>query len=149
MRQRTKMRQTLDEYYLGMLKLVAGRSTCGRRAVGAILTDKRGHILSTGYNGVPSGAPHCIDQPCPGRFDRPGDTSRCDAVHAEVNCLLQATRLDMGHTMYVSCVPCFTCAKAICNTLIRRIVALEVYADSAGYDKLREHGFEVVINPGN
>ena len=43
--------------------LVAKRSTCIRRQVGAILVkDKR--VLATGYNGAPSGIAHCLDVGC-------------------------------------------------------------------------------------
>jgi dCMP deaminase len=53
------MRPTKIEYFLAIAKVVATRSTCLRRSVGCVLVDKRGHILSTGYNGVASGQPHC------------------------------------------------------------------------------------------
>lgn len=116
-----------DDYYLQMLRLVAARSTCVRRSVGAIIIDGEGVILATGYNGVPRGFDHCNDKPCLGAGDESGDTRRCMAVHAEVNAILQCGRLDLARTMYVSCAPCFECAKMICNTGIRRIVSLEDY----------------------
>lgn len=53
------MRPTLDEYFLKMAQLVATRSTCLRRAVGCVMTNHRGHVLATGYNGVAAGAHHC------------------------------------------------------------------------------------------
>ena len=109
------MRPNIDEYYMQILPLVSSRSTCIRRAFGAILTTSDGKILSTGYNGVISGAPHCIEFPCGGQDDDKGDYSRCMAVHAEQNCLLQCLRLDLAHTMYCSAIPCFTCAKMILN----------------------------------
>lgn len=116
-----------DQYYLQMLNLVAARSTCPRRSVGAVLVTADNQILSTGYNGVPRGFPHCVEQACPGAWDEHGDTRRCMAVHAEVNALLQCKRLDLAHTLYVSCTPCFECAKMICNTPICRVISLEEY----------------------
>jgi dCMP deaminase len=139
------MRDTRDEYYLKMLKLVAGRSTCGRRSVGAIITDCNGHVLSTGYNGVPSGVAHCIDIPCKGRNDPAGDSSRCLAVHAETNALLQCTQLEHAWTMYASCTPCFTCAKLICNTPIKRIVCQEAYADATGLWLFEQRGIHLIV----
>jgi len=139
------MRLNHDEYYLQMLDLVAARSTCARRAVGAIITDTKHHILSTGYNGVPSGFTHCIDTPCVGRYDPPGDSSRCMAVHAEQNALLQCSRLDLAAVMYTSCVPCFTCAKMIVNTHITRVVALKTYADTTGLSVLEAAGITVEV----
>lgn len=134
---RTSRRLSLDEYFLQMLELVAARSTCYRRAVGAILVDKKGSVISTGYNGVSSGLPHCVDSACLGAFDLSGDSSRCMAVHAEAACLLQARgRLDDAHTLYCSCSPCFTCAKLIANTNIQRVVYQKPYADTLGLDVL-------------
>lgn len=125
-----------------MLKLVASRSTCRRRQVGAIITDVRGHVLSMGYNGVPSRLPHCVEIPCLGTEDPPGDSSRCLAVHAEQNAILQCRSLENAHTMYVSCAPCFTCSKLISNTPITTVVVTEMYADSLGLGVLRQRGIK-------
>lgn len=122
-------RVSLDDYFLKMLDLVASRSTCARRAVAAIITDGDGHILSTGYNGVPAGLPHCVDVPCPGA-DRPSgvDLDLCEAIHAEQNALLQCHRLDLARVLYCSVVPCYPCAKLIANTSIAKVVVKESYA---------------------
>ena len=134
-----------DEYYTAMLRLVAARSTCVRRAVGAIIVDAKGRVLSTGYNGVPSGFPHCIEFPCAGANDAKGDTSRCMAVHAEMNAILQCSRLEHAATIYVSCTPCFTCAKLIANTCVKRVVVLEEYADVLGRDVLERAGIRISV----
>ena len=118
-----------DQYFIGLLALLAARSTCVRRRVGAIIVDVDHHILGTGYNGVPRHFPHCIDEPCAGVNDPPGNTSRCMAVHAEVNAVLQCFRLDLAHTLYVTCSPCFSCTKMLCNTKIQRIVCQERYSE--------------------
>jgi dCMP deaminase len=133
------------DYYLAMLKLVASRSTCARRAVGAIITDKEGHILSTGYNGVPKGFDHCIDTPCSGAKDEAGNTSFCMAVHAEQNALLQCLDLSKAHTIYCSCAPCFVCAKMIANTSIESIICESSYADERGLAILLERGCSIEI----
>ena len=138
-------RPSRDDYFLKMLALVAARSTCARRAVGAIIVDRGGHVLAMGYNGVPAGFPHCVDHPCPGAQDAKGDSSRCLSIHAEVNALLQCSRLDLAHTIYVSCLPCFSCAKALVNTPLKRVVAVEAYADTAGFDVLGAGGFTVEV----
>lgn len=49
-------------YFLSMARLVSSRATCCRRSVGCVITNERGHVLSTGYNGVAAGQPHCGDQ---------------------------------------------------------------------------------------
>ena len=57
------MRKNWDLYFLDIAFQVANRSTCLRRAVGAVIVkDKR--IKGTGYNGSPAGLPHCLDDGC-------------------------------------------------------------------------------------
>ena len=133
-------RLSKNDYYFSILPLVAQRSTCARRSVGCIITNKEGHVLSTGYNGVPKNFDHCIDVPCSGASDRPGDTSKCMAIHAEQNALLQCSDKDAMYTMYCTCTPCFVCAKMISNTNIEVIYCLESYADMSGVDVLIEAG---------
>jgi dCMP deaminase len=140
-----KVRLNRHEYYLAMLKLVAARSTCIRREVGAIITDKESHVLSTGYNGVPRFFDHCIDLPCAGANEKSGDTSNCMAVHAEQNALLQCTSLDRAYTIYCSCVPCFVCAKMIANTGIEVVICETTYADTRGLQVLIEKGCYIEI----
>lgn len=141
------MRLSHDDYYLQMLGLLAQRATCARRSVAAILVDRNHRVLSTGYNGVPRTFPHCKEDGvhCPGALDAAGDTRRCMAVHAEVNAMLQCARLDEARTIYVSCTPCFSCAKMICNTSITRVICLEPYADELGQAALDQAGIKVVI----
>ena len=128
-------------YFLEMLKLVASRGTCVRRQVACIITDKQNHVLSTGYNGVPSKFPHCqAGQLCEGADDAPGNSSRCMAVHAEVNAVIQCRDLKDAHFMYCSCTPCFSCGKMIANTNIKAVICQEAYADRSGIEVLRQAG---------
>src|SRR5574339_726801 len=120
-------RLSKNQYFLQMLELITARSTCVRRRVGAIITDRDGHVLSTGYNGTPRGLAHCIDFPCAGSKDESGNTSRCESVHAEANAILQCSRLDLAKKIYTSCSPCFECAKLIANTYIDEVITLEIY----------------------
>lgn len=133
------------DYFLQIVPLVATRSTCSRRAVGCIITDIEGHVLSMGYNGVPKDFVHCIDHPCPGASDGSGDNSNCIAVHAEQNALLQCSNLNRAYYLYVSCTPCFICAKMIANTNIKQIIVLEPYADGRGVDILKKAGIDYQV----
>jgi dCMP deaminase len=136
----TLERPEIDEYFIQMLHLVGSRSTCGRRATAAIITDLRGHVLATGYNGVPRGFRHCRgDFPCEGLHDAPGDTHRCLAVHAEINAIIQCSRLEDARIIYTSCAPCFDCAKVIANTRIETVICLEPYTP-AGASVLNNAG---------
>lgn len=142
------LRLSLDEHYCELLQLTARRSTCSRRKVAAIIVDKKGVVLSTGYNGVPSGVDHCTVSPCEGANDRPGDTSRCMAVHAEQNAIMQAgDRLTRAYTIYCSCFPCFGCAKMIANTPIKRVVFRNEYADMYGTELFKCLDVEMVHLP--
>lgn len=141
------IRPGLDEYYINMLPLVATRGTCLRRKVAAILVDDKGKLVSTGYNGVPSGIPHCVDTPCVGASDRPGDNTRCLAIHAETNAVLQAADSRRApHTLYCSCTPCFNCAKVLISAGVKRVVAVTLYqGDVNGCVLLSEVGIKVEI----
>lgn len=127
-------RPTRDEYFMAMARLVATRATCARRAVGCVLVDLRGHVLATGYNGVPGGFEHCIDVPCPGAGLTSGQgLDACEAVHAEMNALTQCRDVYEIETVYCTTAPCVSCAKALLSTSARRIVFAETYpqADAA------------------
>lgn len=52
-------RPTMDATWLRVACLLAQRSTCAKAAVGCVLADEFGRVLSTGYNGVARGQPHC------------------------------------------------------------------------------------------
>lgn len=122
------LRPDLDTYYLTLVKHAATRGTCARRKVGCVLVDVRGHVLSTGYNGVCHGAPHCIDVPCPGAGLPSGQGLHlCEAIHAEQNALLQCRDVDRIHSCYSSSSPCIHCMRLLANTSVKRIVFSEVY----------------------
>lgn len=135
-----------DQYYLSLLEGVASRSTCARRKVGAIFVDRRGRAIAMGYNGVPSRWPHCDQFPCAGATDKPGDTTRCMAVHAEVNALLNCTLSPEDvDTVYVSCSPCVACSKMLMNLPnLRRVVCLGPYAEDSTW-MLKQTGIETVF----
>lgn len=141
-----------DAYYLEMVAVTAKRSTCPRRAVGAIIVDERGVVLGMGHNGVSRGMTHCSEQTayraeCKGALDPKGDTSRCWAVHAEVNAILQCADIDRARTLYCSATPCFQCAKVIANTGITRVVVAGTYteAEPSGLTVLRAKDIEVEV----
>lgn len=104
-------RPTMEQTLLGVAGLLADRSTCTRGAVGCVIADERGHILSTGYNGAPAGAPHCTEVGC---LIEGGHCVR--AVHAEVNAVAAAARhgIPLGRAWaYCTVRPCLRCAYAL------------------------------------
>ncbi len=124
------MRPIRDETWLNVVAEVARRSTCLRRAVGCVLLNARGHVLSTGYNGRAAGLPHCNEvTACVGATAQSGtQLDACEAVHAEQNALLQCSDVYMIETCYVTVSPCLTCTKLLLNTACQRIVFQEAYA---------------------
>jgi len=145
-------RPTLDEYFMEIAKVVASRSTCLRQKVGAVIVkDKR--ILTTGYNGAPSGLPHCLDIGCLREQLKVPSGERqelCRAVHAEQNAIIQAAVHGVsiaGGTLYTTHQPCIMCAKMIINAGIKRVVYGREYADGRGLEFLREAQIEVVYMP--
>jgi dCMP deaminase len=125
------MSQDLDKYYLGMAAYISTRHTCIRRAVGCVLVDNIKHVLSTGYNGPPSGMSHCITTPCGGADYSSGEgLDKCEAVHAEQNALLQCSNVQAIHTAYSTTEPCIHCIKLLLNTSCQRLVFRDLYSNS-------------------
>jgi len=148
MKKKTHKRPTWDEYFLEMASLVAKRSTCLRRSVGAILVkDKR--ILATGYNGAPSGLKHCVDIGClRQKLNIPSGERHelCRALHAEQNALIQASLYGISvkdSTLYATNQPCVICAKMLINAGIKEIVIASGYPDKLAMDFLKEAKIKV------
>ena len=140
-------RPSWSEYFMTITKLVAKRSTCMRRAVGAILVkDKR--ILATGYNGAPAGLRHCEAVGClrETRSIPSGERHElCRGLHAEQNVIIQAAYHGIsikGSTLYCTNKPCSICTKMIINAGIRKIVYEEGYDDDLASQMLIEAGIE-------
>lgn len=121
-------RPSWDEYFVAMLPVVKSRASCPRRQVGAVIVDEHHNLISTGYNGPPSGIPNCTTNPCEGATDPSGDTTKCLALHAEHNAIYFAgDRRSSAHTLYTTAEPCLKCALEILQTPIKRVVYLEEY----------------------
>ena len=138
-------RISLESWYLLLLDAVAQRSTCVRRKASAIAFDQYGRIIGIGYNGVPRGFPHCIDFPCEGAQDPPGDTTRCMAIHAEVNCVMNSKAPEDIAIMACSALPCFKCALVMANLPnLKKVYYAEDYADMQGGLVLAQANIQVI-----
>jgi len=142
-------RPSWDEYFMSITRLVAERSTCLRRKVGAILVKDR-RILCTGYNGAPAGLRHCIEIGC--LREKLGIKSGqrhelCRALHAEQNVLIQAAYHGIsvkGSVLYCTNLPCSICTKMLINAGIRKIYYESGYPDDLSIQMLKEAGIELV-----
>lgn len=142
------MRPSWDEYFIEIVELVKKRSTCLRRKVGAVIVkDKR--ILTSGYNGAPSGCRHCEETGCLREKLKVPSGERhelCRASHAEQNAIVQAAMHGVsieGGTIYVTDQPCVICSKLIINAGIKRVVYKGNYPDALSMELLKEAGIKV------
>ncbi|MHB8120836.1 MAG: deoxycytidylate deaminase [Desulfuromonadaceae bacterium] len=141
-------RPSWDQYFMDITRLVATRSTCMRRQVGAIMVKDR-NILATGYNGVPSGISHCETVGClRERLKVPSGERHelCRGLHAEQNAIIQAARHGInidGATLYCTTMPCIICTKMLINAGISTIVYAEGYADELAREMLAETGIKI------
>ncbi len=148
-------RPSWDEYFMGICREVAQRSTCDRGRSGCIIVkDKR--ILVTGYVGSPKGLPHCdeIGHQMKTTVHEDGSQSQhcVRTVHAEQNAIYQAAGYGtsiQGATLYCKMTPCRNCAMAIISTGIERVVCEKKYhAGSESEEFFKIAGIELLIlNP--
>ena len=130
---------------MSITELVAQRATCTRRFVGAILVRDK-HIITTGYNGSPSGTKHCLEVGC--LRDQLGIPSGerhelCRGLHAEQNAIIQAALHGTsvaGATLYCTTMPCVICSKMLINARISEVYYREGYADTLSRDLMAEAG---------
>jgi dCMP deaminase len=146
---RREKRPSWETYFMNITELVAQRSTCTRRAVGAIIVkDKR--ILSTGYNGAPSGIQHCLDVGCLRETMHVPSGERhelCRGIHAEQNAIIQAAYHGVSvkdAVLFCTNLPCSICAKMIINAGIKKIYYKSGYADSLARELLEQAGVAVI-----
>jgi dCMP deaminase len=136
-------RPSWETYFMDITALVAKRSTCTRRMVGAVIVkDKR--ILTTGYNGAPSGIRHCLEIGCLREKLKVESGMRhelCRGIHAEQNAIIQAAYHGVsvkGASLFCTNQPCSICAKMIINAGIVEIIYRDGYADDLSREMLTE-----------
>jgi len=129
---------------MSIAQVVATRSTCPRKYVGAVIVRNR-TILSTGYNGSIRGMPHCTD------VGHMMEDNHCVAtIHAEANAIIQAARNGVnieGSDIYVTASPCWSCFKQLANAGITRICYGEFYRDQRIFDVASKINVELVHVP--
>ena len=119
-------RLSKDEYFLRIAEVVALRSTCLDKRVGCVLVNKKGIILSTGYNGAPHGYTHCTSLGyCP--KDKSGNPSDCPSAHAEQNAIIHCPDAEEIYSAYLTLSPCVACTRILLNTGCQRVVFLDVH----------------------
>ncbi|MFH2219515.1 MAG: cytidine/deoxycytidylate deaminase family protein [Pseudomonadota bacterium] len=142
-------RPSWERYFMDITELVAKRSTCTRREVGAVIV-KNKRILSTGYNGAPTGISHCIDVGCLREELKVASGERhelCRGIHAEQNAIIQAAFHGVSinkATLFCTNLPCAICAKMIINAGIVDIYYRSGYSDAISEEMFTEAGIKVI-----
>lgn len=143
-------RPTWDEYFMMIAHDVSTRATCIRRKVGAVIVkDKR--ILSTGYNGVPTGITHCTPETCLRNIYNVPSGERhelCRGLHAEQNAIIQAAFHGVsiaGAIIYVTHQPCSICTKMLINAGIKTFIFEHPYNDELAKAMMDESGVEAIV----
>lgn len=143
------VRPSWDSYFMEITHIVAKRSTCLRRSVGALLVIDR-RIITTGYNGVPRGLKHCAQVGClRTRRNIPSGERHeiCRGLHAEQNAIIQAAVHGVsieGAMLYCTNQPCVICSKMLINAGIQKIMIAGGYPDELSEAMLRDAGIRVV-----
>lgn len=115
------MRPSRHQMYLAMARAAAMRATCYRLNVGAVVVEDR-NVISIGYNGAQTGAPHCVGEGCP--YYTPAG---CTVTHAEANALERARR-GPGERFLVSVY----CTHSPCNACVSLMVTQRLDDKAAG-----------------
>ncbi|MFA7077941.1 MAG: cytidine/deoxycytidylate deaminase family protein [Syntrophomonas sp.] len=145
-------RPSWDEYFLELAELVASRSTCLRRHVGAVLVRKE-RIIATGYNGAPRGLGHCLEIGClREELDIPSGHryELCRGVHAEQNAIINAAYYGVSTedtVLYCTNQPCIICARILINAGISKVVHRGNFKDDLAMQFMQEAGIDVVQIP--
>ncbi len=143
----TSERKNWDNYFLDIAVNISSRTTCMRQSVGAVIVMNK-RILSTGYNGAPSGIKHCNEVGCIRKKMNVPSGERaelCMGIHGEQNAILQAAYYGVSikdSILYCTHSPCLICAKMIINAGITKIIYLKYYNDKLSFKMLNEAGIK-------
>lgn len=143
------VRPSWERYFSELAALVASRSTCLRRQVGAVLV-KEERIIATGYNGAPRGLKHCSETTCLRESMNIPSGQRyelCRGVHAEQNAIINAAYYGIstnGAVLYCTNQPCILCARMIINAGIRKVVHRGNFDDDLACMMMEEAEVELI-----
>ena len=137
-----------DHRFLRIAQEVSSWSKDPGTKVGAVLVRDR-RIIASGYNGFPQRIEDTVE-----RYAN-RSLKLAYTVHAEVNAILNAAAngaKTAGSTLYVTFPPCVSCATAVVQAGVDRVVCPDISTSpdrwresfAAGHGLLSEAGVEVV-----
>lgn len=134
----TDSRLSWDEYFMSLAILASARSSCERLHVGCVIV-KDNRVVSMGYNGFLSGAPH---------ESIVMNNHEQATVHAEQNAICDAAKRGValeGSVAYVTHYPCVICTKLLVSSGIEKIYYSEEYNSDPLSQKLAQQvGVDIV-----
>lgn len=131
----------LNTFFMKCALSAAELSHAKRKQVGAVLA-KDGRIISTGYNGQPSGFDNC----CEYTTEDGSLKTKSTVIHAEMNAILFCAKYGIpteDTVLYITLSPCNNCVTSIIQSGIKHVYYLEEYRDTSGVDFLRQAGISV------
>ena len=137
-----------DTYFMKICDVIKTRSSCITRQIGAVII-KENRIISTGYNGTPTGIKNCNEGGCERCSSNPisgENIEKCTCSHAEENAITQAARNGIAikdSFLYTSMMPCTLCSKMIINAGIKKIIYRDDYKDNVGHEMLKQCNIEI------
>lgn len=142
-------RKSWNDYFMGIAFATSERCSCFSESKGAVLV-KDGRIISTGYNGAPSGITTCVDVgKCRKRslgFGHGEGHGECKAVHAEANAILSAAKIGVSTdncVLYCTHKPCEDCTKMLIQAGIRKVYYAKDYKSAFSDELINESGIEL------
>lgn len=137
----------MDNDFLHLCDVISTFSTCERRKIGTVITNKSGDIVSVGFN-RPDGKSctemgGCIKNK--EKIKSGKGHSICRAVHSEV-IAIKGMVGRVGYTLYNTYSPCLNCSNLIIKSGIKRVVVRELYPDKDAIILLKKHLLFHVFN---
>lgn len=139
-----------NEYFMSVAHLISRRATCSRAHIGAVIV-RENNILSTGYNGAPSGLPHCNESNCliyqSKHPDGTIEENCVNTIHAEINAIAQAAKHGVSirdSDIYITASPCIHCLKVLINVGIKTIYFDKPYKIGHIDELLKRSGIRLV-----
>jgi dCMP deaminase len=128
-----------DEYFMSIALLASCRSPCQRLKVGSTIV-KDNRLVSMGYNGFISGAPH---------ISRVKDDHEQSIIHSEVNAISDCAKRGaslQGTKIYITHYPCINCFRTIASCGIKEIIYLHDYKNDETVQQLAtDAGIEIRV----
>lgn len=131
--------------HLEVAKVFAARSRAKRLKVGAVLV-KDDRIISTGWNGMPSGGSNRCEELVQDGGPIAVWVTKPEVIHAEANVISFAAKHGMatnGCSLVITHSPCYECSKLIIQSGIKEVFYDDEYRVSDAVEFLRKHNVKV------